>query len=104
MWLINNMPIIERKLNECGQTTLMSVLLPLLACFMASDAAAAFNGAGALILHLLQPFYRSDKPTERKRERASAQVRSVVLFCALWNFLHNFHIKKHGQNCYDYIS
>lgn len=71
---------------------------------MASDAAAAaFNGAGALILHLLQPFYRSGYGLacrERERER----VRSLVLFCALWNFLHNFHIKKHGPNCYDYIS
>lgn len=83
MWLINNMPIIERKLNECGQTTLMSVLVPLLACFMASDAAAAFNGAGALILHLLQPFYRSDKPRERKREsECPSQIRSPFL-CSL---------------------
>lgn len=65
--------------------TLLSELLPLLACFMASDAAAAaFNGAGALILHLLQPFYRSGYGLAcrgRERERES-QILSPFL-CSL---------------------
>lgn len=104
MWLINNMPIIERELNESASCTgyaadvwaavcaAFSVALP---CFMAGDA--AFNGAGALILHLLQPFLPSLALAE-----CPSQARSPFL-CSL-NFLHNFHIKKHGQNCYDYIS
>lgn len=104
MWLINNMPIIERELNESAPCTgyaadvwaAVCAAFPVaLACFMAGDA--AFNGAGALILHLLQPFLPSLALAE-----CPSQARSPFL-CSL-NFLHNFHIKKHGQNCYDYIS
>lgn len=80
---------------------LLSELLPCLAYFMANDA--AFNGQGALILHLLQPFYRlTDTGTGMACRECPSQVRSPFL-CST-NFLNNFHIKKHGQNCYDYIS